>query len=379
LAQAILVRTASSTFQRPVVESMAKVPVANEVLASGATSPSRVTAVKKQVAALQASGVKTLEGGVQKVGDFAVNAKQKTAKAAADRGVQVGIASAVSGGVVVGAGGAATGFAAGGLAGAAAGVLPALFTFGLSIPIGAAIGAGCGTVAGGAVGGTVGFTGAGAAGYGAYTKRVEIKSAIVSARAKLSAAIDRTQSTSKLYAAKTKKKLVDTGVAVKRHLIYDAMLVREVAWTLRGLAVHHGKIGAEKTMKVVKNKEVQGTAASATGGAVALGAGGAATGVVAGGTLGAAAGLLPALFTFGLSIPVFAVVGGGCGLVAGSTLGGATGAVAGAGGYQAYTRRATIQAFVGKKSEQARTSIGTMSQRVRGKVDSAMLAMKKKN
>jgi len=368
---------------------MAKAPVTTQVprldqavlqgTSGGSSSPSRVETVKQQVKAIQASGAKKLETGVQKVGSLAAQAGQRTAAAAADRGVQVGVASAVSGGVVVGAGGAATGFAAGGLVGAAVGVVPALFTFGLSIPFGAAIGAGCGAVAGGAAGGTVGFAGAGAAGYGAYTKRTEIKSGVAAARAKLLAAVDRTQTTSKAYAAKTKQKIADACLAVKRHLIYDAMMVREMAWTLRGLAAHHGKLATEKTLKVVKNKEVQGTAASATGGAVALGAGGAAAGIATGGTVGAAVGLLPALFTFGLSIPVFAVVGGGCGLVAGSTLGGATGAVAGAGGYQAYTRREAIKAYVGKTSQQVRATAGAMSQRVRGKVDAAMVSFKKTN
>lgn len=360
---------------------MAKAPVATQVPrldqavlqgTSGASSPSRVEAVKQQVFAIQASSTKTLESGVHKVSNLAARAGQKTAAAASDRGVQVGVASAVSGGVVVGAGGAATGFAAGGLAGAAVGLVPALFTFGLSIPIGAAIGAGCGAVAGGAVAGSVGFTGAGAAGYGAYTKRAEIQGAVASARATLLAAIDRTKSTSKFYATKAKNSIFGAGLAVKKHIIYDLMMVRELAWTVRGLAVHHGKITRDKTLKVVKNKEVQGTAVSATGGAVALGAGGAAAGVAAGGTVGAAVGLLPALLTFGLSIPLFGVVGAGCGLLAGSTLGGATGAAAGAGGYQAYTRREAIKAYVGTSSQQVRASIGAMSQRVRSKVDVAM-------
>jgi len=47
---------------------------------------------------------------------------------------------------------AATGLAAGTFVGAAVGIIPAIFTFGLSIPIGAAIGASAGVLTGGAVG-----------------------------------------------------------------------------------------------------------------------------------------------------------------------------------------------------------------------------------
>jgi len=249
--------------------------------------------------------------------------------------------------------------------------VPALFTFGLSIPIGAVIGAGCGAVAGGAAGGTVGFTGAGAAGYGAYKKRANIKNALAVARAKLYAALDRTQNASKSLASKTKKKVVDSCQAgcqvVKGHMVDHYMKAREMAWTAQSKAKPVIQSGKDKILKVLKNKEVQGTAASATGGAVALGTCGAAAGTVAGGTLGAAAGLLPALFTFGLSIPVFAVVGGGCGLLAGSTLGGASGVVTGAGCFQLFTRREAVKAYIGKKSKQGRANVKALAERIRSK------------
>ena len=50
------------------------------------------------------------------------------------------------------------------------GLLPALFTFGLSIPFGAVVGGGCGMVIGGTVGSAVGGTGGGAVGYSVYTR-----------------------------------------------------------------------------------------------------------------------------------------------------------------------------------------------------------------
>merc|ERR1712039_871331 len=70
--------------------------------------------------------------------------------AAADRSVQATAAGSISGG--------ATGLATGTVVGAAIGLIPAIFTFGLSIPIGAAIGGSTGLVTGTVAGGAVGRT-----------------------------------------------------------------------------------------------------------------------------------------------------------------------------------------------------------------------------
>merc|ERR1719159_1893735 len=118
-----------------------------------------------------------------------------------------------------------------------------------------------------------------------------------------------------------------------------------------------------KTMKVVSDKPA---AASAAGGAVLLGTGGAATGLVAGGMVGAAVGLVPAVFTFGLSIPVMAVVGGACGLTAGAAAGGTTGAIAGAGSYKAYAKREDIIKGAEALQQRARDKARSLSDRVRG-------------
>merc|ERR1712242_455795 len=104
----------------------------------------------------------------------------------------------------------------------------------------------------------------------------------------------------------------------------------------------------------------------AAGGGVVLGVGGAATGLAVGGAVGAAVGVLPAIFTFGLSIPFCAVVGGGCGCAAGAVAGGTTGVVAGAGGYQAYSRRETIRGTVGKLAEKARSSARSLRSNLSG-------------
>jgi hypothetical protein len=104
----------------------------------------------------------------------ALGAAAAARSAAADKKFQVSAASAASGAVALGASGGATGLAAGGVFGAALGVVPAVFTFGLSIPVGAALGSGSGFIVGTLVGGTCGAVGGGAAGYGAYAKRTEI-------------------------------------------------------------------------------------------------------------------------------------------------------------------------------------------------------------
>merc|ERR1712139_244231 len=66
--------------------------------------------------------------------------------------------------------GGTTGGGFGLVAGAALGVVPAIFTFGLSIPAGAMIGCAIGTT----VGGTAGAVGGAAAGYGGFTHREKI-------------------------------------------------------------------------------------------------------------------------------------------------------------------------------------------------------------
>jgi len=92
--------------------------------------------------------------------------------------VGVTSSSAVAGAVV---GGATTG-AFGTVAGAAVGIIPALFTFGLSIPAGAVIGLCAGTV----VGGSAGAVGGGAIGYTGFTHGDAIKETVQSSLSKVS-------------------------------------------------------------------------------------------------------------------------------------------------------------------------------------------------
>jgi uncharacterized protein YkvS len=94
---------------------------------------------------------------------------------------------------------------------------------------------------------------------------------------------------------------------------------------------------------IVSNPKAQVTAASAAGGAVALGTSGGAAGLLSGGAIGAVMAVPAAFFTFGLSIPVGASVGAGAGLCIGTVAGGTTGLVTGgAAGYSAHRHKDKI-------------------------------------
>jgi len=97
------------------------------------------------------------------------------------------------------------------------------------------------------------------------------------------------------------------------------------------------------TVETASKPQVQVTAASAAAGAVTLGTAGGAAGVMTGGIIGAAVGVIPALFTFGLSIPVCAVVGATVGGGTGVAVGGTTGiAAGGCAGYYGYAHKDEI-------------------------------------
>merc|ERR1712060_319093 len=95
--------------------------------------------------------------------------------------------------VVSGAGGALCFGSIGALVGATvfsamgfvAGILPAVFMFGLSMPVGAIIGGAGGIGVGGAIGGSAGFAGFGSIGYAIAYFRTEIRHAMTTTAAKL--------------------------------------------------------------------------------------------------------------------------------------------------------------------------------------------------
>lgn len=242
-------------------------------------------------------------------------------------------AVATTGGVVVMAPvGGAFGMCSGIVLGSMAGVVPALFTFGTSIPLGAAAGG----VAGAAAGSVVGAIGGGAAGGGMYAYRVEIKNGVIYvkqgvhqaaitsfnfSKSKADLAINFTKDTTGKAVATVKAKgqevVVFTqtrGNQIKQFTASKASNARQFAQS------KHGKV----------------TLGSAAAGAVAGSTTGGAVGLVA----GAAIGVIPAFFTFGLSIPVSAAVG----LCVGASSGGAIGTLGGgAAGYGTYAYREEIK------------------------------------
>jgi len=116
---------------------------------------------------------------------------------------------------------------------------------------------------------------------------------------------------------------------------------------------------ASAAHKMTKSKTFRTTAASGAGAAMALGTTGGVAGLATGTVVGAAVGLVPALFTLGLSIPLGAAVGGTCGLVTGAAAGGAVGVVGGSvAGYGACEKRDQIASIAAKTMTSVTVSAG---------------------
>lgn len=153
------------------------------------------TLAKKAAAAATAASAKaTLDARLNEAVDCTKTKAQDLATEAkaiaADPKYQVAAASAAGGAVTLGTTGGAVGLTAGGAMGAALGVVPALFTFGLSIPIGAAIGGGAGLCVGTVTGGTAGLVTGGAAGFAGYAKKDQISGGASGAFSKVGSATE---------------------------------------------------------------------------------------------------------------------------------------------------------------------------------------------
>jgi len=336
----------SRTLYSPILDP-SHTPTNRRKMATSAVPMKMSKSIERNLAEVAPTAVKAMDSAkslvassYEKATVYAKAAKVKTMVVVKDKTFQVTAASAAGGAAACGATGATVGMVTGGAIGAMVGVVPALLTFGLSIPAGAAIGGGCGAMAGATTGGTVGAVGGGAAGYGAFTRREKISAKGRQIYAQAMAAVSGARAKGLKYKADAVK-LVEDRVATTKAKALAAFGAAKAKTTERATAAK------AKSIEIASNKTVQVTAASATGGAVVLGAGGAATGLAAGGTIGAAIGVIPALFTFGLSIPVGAMIGGGCGLVAGTAVGSTTGlVVGGTTGYGAYTKRDEIKSGV---------------------------------
>jgi len=213
----------------------------------------------------------------------------------------------LGGALCVGTAGAAVGMATGGTLGTVVGTVPALFTFGLSIPTGAVVGAAGGFCFGASAGGAGGFMGAAISGSAMAYYRRELRYGAVYTVSRISDVhhllVVRPVSAVKL----TTRRLCTT---VHDSADYTKAKAKRVGVTVRDIA---------------SNSCIQVTSVGAGVGAAALGTAGATGGMLAGGAVGIAVGLVPALFTFGLSIPIGAAVGSGAGLC----IGGAAGTAAG--------------------------------------------------
>jgi hypothetical protein len=244
-----------------------------------------------------------------------------------------------SGALCLGSSGAVIGTTVGGAVGLAVGSVPAIFTFGLSLPIGALIGGVCGFCTGSAVGGSAGLGAGAASGMTVAYLRADIK-------------------------------YVTLSIASRIYDVYDVLVVRPVT-VVRTTGKRVGdKVTEGKDFTVAKahavgsvakdvaaDPAVRTSALGAGAGAAALGTAGAATGALVGGTAGALAGLVPAIFTFGLSIPIGAVVGGSAGLCTGGTVGTTVGFTGGGlAGYAGYTYR-------GAPTKLYKLAVGTLRQR----------------
>merc|ERR1712232_488119 len=101
--------------------------------------------------------------------------------------------------------------------------------------------------------------------------------------------------------------------------------------------------------------------------------GGGLIGLTAGAGVGAAVGVVPAIFTFGLSIPIGAFIGGVIGLCVGTVVGGCAGLVSGgAVGYCTYQHRDEIKGAAKRASEKAKTYANVVVARLLASRDYAM-------
>lgn len=215
------------------------------------------------------------------------------------------------GAMTLGSLGGSCGLLAGATAGAVAGTVPAFFTLGISIPVGALAGGTIGACAGAVTCTGVGIVGGGLVGGVAYDLCIG------------------DEADSRDFSSDVAEDFSDDDRGDPGELIGG----------LRTAAGAAGRKALELTRgvrEVVVDRKIQVAAASAASGAVACGAGGGAVGWATGGAIGGAFGVIPAILTFGLSIPACATVGSTCGLCAGAALGSAAGLVGGgAAGYSA--------------------------------------------
>uniref|UniRef100_A0A7S4QA81 Uncharacterized protein n=1 Tax=Alexandrium monilatum TaxID=311494 RepID=A0A7S4QA81_9DINO len=286
----------------------------------------------------------------------AVELKDKAVRILSDPQFQTCTIATAGGTVTIGAVGGAFGLAVGTASGSAAGLVPAIFTFGLSIPVGGAIGGGVGLCAGAATGSGVGAV----AGYEAYRYRVEIGDGVVYVKT-LAQDTAKQGKTKTLALVDCTKSKASEAVNVARTRA-DELAQRVLTCTGKAASCAREKVGIAADFATGTKTGV--TCSAAAVGAVVGCVGGGASGSVAGGV----AGLAPALFTFGLSIPIGAAVGMCLGAAAGGTAGAAGGGSLGLGGF---TYRKEIAECAQGTCARVRQAADCVKERLRGAPPSA--------
>merc|ERR1712176_292426 len=172
--------------------------------------------------------------------------------------------------------------------------------------------------------------------------RVEIKNGVMTVKVKAGDMVKSTMRTGTLMLTNTKAK-VDKQVCILKTTVTD-LATKSKTKTVE--VVDLAKSKAYKGYELATTTRVGVTSTAAVAGAVV---GGAATGTF-GAVAGAAVGIVPAIFTFGLSIPAGAVVGG----CVGTAVGGSVGAVGGGAlGYCGFTHRESLSKGWSKVSKKA--------------------------
>jgi hypothetical protein len=149
-----------------------------------------LSSLNSKVTIINCEAKARLLGAKSRIQDAACSATQLAKSTVKDRGAQVTAASALGGAAAMGASGGFAGLTTGTVIGAACGVVPALFTFGLSIPIGAVVGGTTGLCAGTVAGGSVGLVGGGAAGRSVHKNQDKIRDGMTATVSKASGCKD---------------------------------------------------------------------------------------------------------------------------------------------------------------------------------------------
>jgi len=217
------------------------------------------------------------------------------------------------GALCLGSVGAVIGATVGSATGLCFGAIPALFTFGLSLPVAAVLGGLGGILCGALTGSSAGFVGGASSGMFFAYFRIEIRSAAVYVSAKLYDVYD-------LFVARPTNAVKAANRKVRDGVRHSAVYTKDKALK-----------STEFMKNAAANRHVQVSAMGAGAGSIALGTAGAAAGACGGGVMGGLVGLVPAVFTFGLSIPIGIAVGGTTGLLAGGAVGSGVGFAGGGG------------------------------------------------